>query len=35
MIANLQLEELGHRGFALAMQMLGHRDDAADAVQDS
>ncbi len=34
-IAALQLEELGARGFALAMQMLGRRDDAADAVQDS
>ncbi len=35
MIANLQIEELGNRGFALAMQMLGRRDDAADAVQDA
>ena len=35
LIANLQLEELGGCGFALAMQMLGRRDDAADAVQDA
>ena len=35
MSANLQIEELGNRGFALAMQMLGRRDDAADAVQDA
>ncbi|MHC4997015.1 MAG: RNA polymerase sigma factor [Planctomycetota bacterium] len=30
-----QLEELGGRGFALALQMLGRREDAADAVQDA
>jgi RNA polymerase sigma-70 factor (ECF subfamily) len=32
---NPQLEELGARGFALALQMLGRREDAADAVQDA
>ena len=33
--ANPQLEELGRMGFALAMQLLQHREDAADAVQDA
>jgi len=33
--AKLPLEELGASGFSLAMQMLGRRDDAADAVQDA
>lgn len=32
---DLPLDELGGNGFALAMQMLGRREDAADAVQDA
>jgi RNA polymerase sigma-70 factor (ECF subfamily) len=34
-LSELPIEELGGMGFALAMQMLRSRDDAADAVQDS
>ena len=29
------LRDLGNQGFALAMRILRHRDDAADAVQDA
>jgi RNA polymerase sigma-70 factor (ECF subfamily) len=29
------LEELGRAGYALALQLLRHREDAADAVQDA
>ena len=31
----VQLQELGGSGFALAVQLLQNREDAADAVQDS
>ena len=31
----VQLQELGGSGFALAVQLLRNREDAADAVQDS
>ena len=31
----VQLQELGSSGFALAVQLLRNREDAADAVQDS
>jgi len=34
-LAVAELEALGGSGFALAMQLLQNRDDAADAVQDS
>jgi RNA polymerase sigma-70 factor (ECF subfamily) len=34
-IAAGSIEELGRMGFALAMQMLRHHEDAADAVQDA
>ena len=37
-VADLSDDELRHlsdRGFALAFRLLGHREDAADAVQDS
>jgi RNA polymerase sigma-70 factor (ECF subfamily) len=34
-ISSDELKQLGNRGFALAFQILGHREDAADAVQDS
>ena len=33
--ADSRFAELGPSGFALALQMLHHREDAADAVQDS
>ena len=32
---NGELQELGRFGFALALQLLHHREDAADALQDS
>lgn len=32
---DLPLEQWGRIGFAMALRMLGSRDDAADAVQDS
>lgn len=32
---NGEIENLGRSGFALAMQLLSNRDDAADVVQDS
>lgn len=34
-LALAPLEELARMGYALAMQLLNHREDAADAVQDS
>lgn len=34
-VASAPIDELGTAGFALAMQMLRNREDAADAVQDS
>lgn len=34
-IPNEDLKRLGNQGFALAFRILGHREDAADAVQDS
>jgi len=30
-----ELEQLGSHGYALALRLLGNRDDAADAVQDA
>lgn len=35
LFANHTIEQLGQSGFALAIQLLKHREDAADAVQDS
>ena len=34
-VANVPIQELATAGFALAMQMLQNREDAADTVQDS
>ena len=34
-IPNEELVRLGNQGFALALRILGHREDAADAVQDA
>lgn len=34
-LPNQELRMLGNQGFALALRMLRHREDAADAVQDA
>ena len=34
-MSSVDLKQLGNQGYALAMQILRHREDAADAVQDA
>ncbi|TWU32834.1 RNA polymerase sigma factor [Novipirellula artificiosorum] len=34
-LSNEDLKDLGNQGFTLALRLLSHREDAADAVQDA